>query len=213
MCKELYNVELISYLGTMNDVEAALNDIARIREQLAASTRFRGFAPPIVAATGGMSLALAAWQSAAGERALVAWVALAVVSAMLIGTEAVVRARKLHRSMADRLLSATLQRFMPTAMGGAILGLVILTKAPAFSIFLPGIWQLLMGIGIFAVQGNLPRGIVLAAAFYFLCGTVSLTLATEAAVPVPWLMGLPFGIGQLLVALLLHLGSKEANHA
>lgn len=197
----------------MNDVEAALNDIARIREQLAASTRFQGFAPPIVAVTGGMALVLAAWQSAAGEYSLFAWVVLAVVSAMLIGTEAIVRARKLHRAMADRLLSTTLQRFMPTAMAGAILGLVILTKAPEFAIFLPGIWQLLMGIGIFAVQGNLPRGIVLAAAFYFVCGTVCLAVANDAAVSMPWLMGLPFGIGQVLVAILLHLGSREANHA
>ena len=197
----------------MNDVEAALNDIARIREQLAASTRFQGFAPPIVAATGGMALALAAWQSAAGEHSLFAWVVLAAVSALLIGTEAIVRARKLHRSMADRLLSATLQRFLPTAMAGAILGLVVLTKAPEFSPFLPGTWQLLMGIGIFAVQGSLPRNIVLAAAFYFLCGTICLALANEAAVPVPWLMGLPFGIGQLLVAVLLHLGSKDTNNA
>lgn len=197
----------------MNDVEAALNDIARIREQLAASTRFQGFAPPIVAATGGLALALAAWQSATGQHSLSAWIVLAVISAVLIGTEAIVRARKLHRSMADRLLSTTLQRFMPTAMAGAILGLVVLTRAFEFSAFLPGTWQLLMGIGIFAVQGNLPRNIVFAAAFYFLCGTVCLTLASEAAAPLPWLMGLPFGIGQLVVALLLHLGSKEANHA
>lgn len=160
-----------------------------------------------------MSLSLSRRQSAAGEHLLFAWVVLAAVSALLIGTEAIIRARKLHRSMADRLLSATLQRFLPTAMAGAIIGLVVLTKAPEFSPFLPGTWQLLMGIGIFAVQGSLPRNIVFAAAFYFLCGTICLALVNEAAVAVPWLMGLPFGIGQLLVALLLHLGSKDTNHA
>lgn len=197
----------------MNDVEAALHDIARIREQLAASTRFQGFAPPIVATTGGMALVLGAWQASRGEENLAVWIMLAVVSALMIGSEAVIRARRLHRSMADRLLSTTLQRFMPTALAGAIMGVTILSLAPDFARFLPGSWQLLIGVGIFAVQGNLPRTIVRAAGFYFLSGTISLALASDPAVPLPWLMGLPFGIGQVLTAVILHLGAREPADA
>lgn len=196
----------------MNDVEAALHDIARIRDQLAASTRFQGFAPPIVAATGAMALILAAWQSSQGEDGLVVWILLAVVSALMIGCEAVIRARKLHRSMADRLLSTTLQRFMPTALAGAIMGVTILALAPGFARVLPGCWQLLIGVGIFAVQGNLPRAMVFAAGFYFLTGSISLALASDPAVSLPWLMGLPFGVGQVLTAIILHLGAREAAH-
>lgn len=197
----------------MNDVESALHDIARIREQLAASTRFQGFAPPVVASTGGLSLLLAGWQSARGDGGLFAWTLLAAISVLMIGTEAILRARRLHRSMADRLLDTTLRRFMPTAMAGAILGLVVLTRAPEFSRLLPGTWQLLIGVGIFAVRSNLPRAIAWAALFYFASGTVSLVLANEPGVPMPWLMGLPFGIGQVLVAAILHLGSREPLHA
>lgn len=196
----------------MNDVEAALHDIARIRDQLAASTRFQGFAPPIVAATGAMALILAAWQSSQGEDGLVVWILLAVVSALMIGCEAVIRARKLHRSMADRLLSTTLQRFMPTALAGAIMGVTILALAPGFARVLPGCWQLLIGVGIFAVQGNLPRAMVFAAGSYFLTGSISLALASDPAVSLPWLMGLPFGVGQVLTAIILHLGAREAAH-
>jgi hypothetical protein len=32
------------------------------------------------------------------------------------------------------------------------------------------------------------------------------------AVPTPWLMGAPFGIGQVLVAAILHHGSRESSH-
>jgi hypothetical protein len=209
----LYDIEFFAYEGPMNDVESALQDIARIREQLAASTRFQGFAPPIVAATGAMAAALAVWQSVNNEGSLAVWVLLAAVSVLMIGTEAIVRARRLHRAMADRLLSTTLQRFMPTALAGAILGLVVLVRAPEFSRLLPGAWQLLLGVGIFAVQTNLPRAIIWAAGFYFLCGTISLALANDPGVTVPWLMGLPFGIGQVLVAAILHHGAKEAGHA
>lgn len=196
----------------MNDVEAALHDIARIREQLAASTRFRGFAPPIVAFTGAMALVLAAWQTSRGENGLVVWILLAVVSALMIGSEAVIRARRLHRSMADRLLSTTLQRFMPTALAGAIMGVTVLALAPEFARLLPGCWQLLIGVGIFAVQGNLPRAIVYAAGFYFLAGSISLAVASDPAMPLPWLMGLPFGVGQVLTAIILHFGAKEPEN-
>lgn len=196
----------------MNDVESALHDIARIREQLAASTRFQGFTPPIVATTGAMAAALAAWQSVNDEDGLAVWVLLAAVSVLMIGTEALIRARKLHRAMADRLLSTTLQRFMPTALAGAILGLVVLVRAPEFARLLPGAWQLLLGVGIFAVQTNLPRAIIWAGGFYFLCGTISLALVNDPGVTAPWLMGLPFGIGQVLVAAILHHGAKEAGH-
>lgn len=151
----------------MNEIESALQDIARIRDQLAASTRFQGFAPPIVALTGGMAALLAAWQSARGESGLLVWILLAAVSVLMIGTEAIVRARRVHRSMADRLINTTLQRFLPTALAGAILGAAILMRAPDFTRYLPGLWQLQIAVGICAAQGSLPRAIVWSAAFYF----------------------------------------------
>lgn len=197
----------------MNDVESALHDIARIRDQLAASTRFQGFAPPIVALTGGMAAMLAGWQTARGESALLVWILLAAVSVLMIGTEAIVRARRVHRSMADRLINTTLQRFLPTALAGAILGAVVLLRAPDLARFLPGLWQLQIAVGIFAVQGNLPRAIVWSAGFYFASGTAALLLAGDPAVPAPWLMGVPFALGQVLTAIILHHAAKEPGNA
>jgi len=160
----------------MTEIDSALDDIARIREQLAASSRFQGLAPSVVAITGVLALGLAAWQASVNDDDLVIWILLAAICAMLIGTEAVVRARTLHRAMADRMLSTTLNRFMPVAMAGAIVGIVVLFRAPEHSRLLPGIWQLLMGVGIFAVMSNLPRSMVYPAVFYFISGTASLSL-------------------------------------
>lgn len=196
----------------MNEVESALHDIARIRRQLEASSRFQGIAPPLVALTGLFALALAAWQAARAQSDLIPWLLLAAVSALMVGVEAVVRARKLHRSMADRLIDTTLRRFMPTATAGAVIGAVILARAHEFARFLPGIWQLLVGVGLFAVLGNLPRAVALAAVFYFCCGALTLALAADPAIPLPWLMGLPFGLGQGLTAAALHFGLKETHH-
>lgn len=193
----------------MRNIDSALHDISRIRDQLAASTRFQGFAPPVVALTGLLAGGLAAWQASAGDDGLVAWVLLAAISATMIGSEAIVRARRLHRSMADRLLNTTLQRFLPTAIAGAILALVVILHAPEQARLLPGLWQLLMGVGIFAALGNLPKQMAWAGIFYFITGAISLVLGTGPDIGTAWLMGIPFGIGQIVVATILHHASSE----
>lgn len=196
----------------MHDIDSTLDDIFRLREQLAASSRFQGFAPGIVALTGAFALALGGWQIKTGENGLIAWIWLAAVCAMLIGTEAIIRARTLHRSMADRMLNTTLNRFMPVAMAGAIIGISVIFRAPEHARLLPGVWQVLMGVGIFAVLSGLPRQMVWAAGFYFIAGAVSLDLCGDNGPATAWLMGLPFGIGQLLVAAILHFTAREPSH-
>jgi len=196
----------------MSEIESALNDIARLREQLAASSRFQGLAPGIVALTGVLALALGGWQYRTGQDDLLVWVLLAAVCTLMIGTEAIARARKLHRAMADRMLGTTLNRFLPVATAGAILGVVVLVRLPDHARLLPGAWQLLMGVGVFAVLSNLPRRMIVAGLFYFGAGTLSLLLAGPQGPATPVLMALPFGLGQLLVAAILHRASSETSH-
>jgi len=196
----------------MTDIDSALDDIARLREQLAASSRFQGLAPGVVALTGLFALALGGWQLRATEEDLFVWILLAAICALMIGTEAVVRSRTHHRAMADRMLTTTLNRFLPVATAGAIIGIVILLRAPEHGRLLPGLWQVLMGVGIFSVLSNLPRQMLFAALFYFATGTASLILSANNALSTAWLMMVPFGVGQLFVAGLLLHASREAPH-
>lgn len=196
----------------MNDLDSALDDIARLREQLAASSRFQGLAPGVVALTGGSAFALGLWQYFTQDDNLIVWIMLAAICALMIGTEAVTRARKAHRSMADKMLGSTLNRFLPVATAGAISGIIVLIRVPEFARILPGMWQLLMAIGIFAVLTGLPRQMAIAGSFYFLTGAASLFLSGQQGPPVTWLMALPFGVGQLLVAAILYRASQEAHH-
>ena len=196
----------------MDDLDSALDDIARLREQLAASSRFQGLAPGVVALTGCFALALGLWQYSTQDDDLIVWIILAAICALMIGIEAVSRARKAHRSMADRMLGSTLNRFLPVATAGAISGIVVLIRVPEFARILPGFWQLLMAIGIFAVLAGLPRQMAIAGGFYFLTGAASLFLSGEHGPPVTWLMALPFGVGQLLVAAILYRASQETHH-
>ena len=202
----------------MRDVDTALSEIDRIRAQLAASTRFQGFTPAIAATTGLLALALAAAQSAGLDPSttpienLVQWVLLATICACLIGADAVIRARRLHRAMADTMINTTLRQFLPVGAAGAIAAFVILLRAPAWAAILPGLWQLLIGIGILAALPALPRLLAWGAGWYFVAGTASLLVGAGATEGSPWIMGLSFGIGQLLIAALLHAATREDRH-
>jgi hypothetical protein len=51
----------------------------------------------------------------------------------------------------------------------------------------------------------------LAGGWYFLTGFLSLVLASESHALSPWLMGLPFLGGQLLMASILYFSSGDAD--
>jgi len=202
----------------MTDIESALSDISRIRDQLAASTRFQGFTPAVIASTGCLAIALAALQTVRSDLAqdpplfFVAWILLALICACLIATDAIARARRLHRAMADTMLNTTLRHFLPVCAAGGVVAFILLTRAPQSAWVLPGLWQILVSIGVFAALSNLPRRTVIVAGWYFLCGSVSLTFASGSELTSPWMMGLPFGFGQLLAALVFHDACKRGAH-
>lgn len=195
----------------MTEVERALSQLDFIQTQMAASTRFRGLAPHAVALTGLLAFATAAAQAAwpqlpwsEGKGCIIAWVAVAVASTAIIGIESLARSRRLHGSMADTMIGGTLRLLRPFGAAGAVITFVIAEVSPATIWVLPGLWQILVALIGFAAVTTLPRSIVWPAGWYFLCGAVVLTLAAREAAFSPWMMGVPFGVGQLLVAGILH---------
>jgi hypothetical protein len=79
--------------------------------------------------------------------------------------------------------------------------------APETLWMLPGLWQVLVSLGVFASVRLLPRTIALGGAWYFLSGFTVLVIASQSHALSPWTMGLPFAIGQLLLAALLYVAS------
>jgi hypothetical protein len=80
---------------------------------------------------------------------------------------------------------------------------------------LPGLWAVLLGLGMFASRRFLPRGIAMPAGYYLLAGLYCLTLRDAALSP--WTMGTVFGAGQLLTAGVLYWslerhGREEVSH-
>jgi hypothetical protein len=202
----------------MRELNRALADILEIRSQIAAGTAFRGYGPTTVALTGVIGFASATMQSLwpnlfahSAQAYIIFWLVIGGICAAAIRLEMQGRSRRLHSHLADTLIGQALEQFLPAATASVFLPLFLLRFAPQSLWMMPGLWQLLVSLGIFASIRNLPRKMTLGAAWYFLSGFGCLLLASKTHILSPWLMGVPFFSGQLLMAAMLFL-SAEAHH-
>ena len=202
----------------MRELNRALADILEIRSQIAAGTAFRGYGPTTVALTGVIGIATASTQnlwpdlfSYSAQAYIICWLIVGGICAAAIRLEMQGRSRRLHSDLADTLVSQAVEQFLPAAVAGVFLPLFLLRFAPQSLWMMPGLWQLLVSLGIFASIRNLPRKMTLGAAWYFLSGFACLLLASKSHNLSPWLMGIPFFFGQILMAAMLLL-SSEARH-
>ena len=200
----------------MSDLDKALADIFAIRSQIAAGTAFRGYGPAAVAATGGLALATAIVQffwldDPTGHpfAFFAGWAAAALVSGGMIWTEMQARSRRHHSGLADVMIHQAVEQFLPAGVAGMLLAVMLLKFAPETLWLLPGLWQVLVSLGIFASVRSLPRTVAFAGAWYFVAGFGCLLLASQSHALSPWTMGLPFVIGQLLMAAILHFASGD----
>ena len=200
----------------MRDLDKALADILAIRSQIAAGTAFRGYGPATVAATSGIALLTAILQflwlkDPTGQPItfFAGWAAAALLSAALIWIEMLARSRRHHSGLADAMIQQAVEQFLPAGVAGLLLAIMLWKFAPETLWMLPGLWQLLVSLGVFASVRSLPRSIAFGGAWYFVSGFTVLLLASQSHLLSPWTMGLPFAAGQILMAALLFFASGE----
>ena len=109
------------------------------------------------------------------------------------------------------MIWSAVEQFLPAGVAGGLLTAVLLEYAPEDLWMLPGLWQLLVSLGVFASVRSLPRTVAFVGAWYFAAGFASLLLASQGHALSPWTMGLPFAIGQLLMAAILYFASGETD--
>jgi hypothetical protein len=201
----------------MTELRQALDDISAIRTQVARGTQFRGYGPLSVASTGILALFVAAGQShwmAGSNQGLKAfldvWIATAAVAVFLSALETIFRARRVHSGLAMEMIQAAAEQFLPAIVVGLLLTVVLLRIAPQDSWMLPGLWEVIFSLGVFASCRFLPRQMFGVGAWYLAAGLVCLLIASGHHALSPWAMGIPFGIGQLLVAAVLRYGFEDA---
>jgi hypothetical protein len=194
----------------MKDLNQALIEIAAIRSQIVRTAEFRGYGPVTVAITGLVAIASAELQArvfpaAAHEAAtyLTLWITTAAIATTLIAFEMVLRSRTIHSGLAQEMILHAVEQLVPSGVAGILVTVVLLRVAPDSIWILPGLWQILFSLGVFASARFLPRAVFAVAAWYLIAGLICLSWAATDRTLSPWMMGLPFGIGQLLAAAIL----------
>lgn len=198
-------------------VHEAIDSIATIQTQIARAQVFRGYRALPVGITGALALIGAALQDrfvpapgAQLDRYVVYWGSIATVSlgGCLVGM--LLRYRRNPTRLAKASTLAALERLTPSLIVGAIVTLVVARDAPSLGAYLPGLWQLLFCLGVFASLPQLPRATVVVAFLYLTAGAANLALAGQMSFS-PWVMGLVFGVGQLAAAAILYLTLEQRD--
>ena len=201
----------------MTDLSQALAEISAIRAQVARDTQFRGYGPASIAVSGVLALLVAAaeshWSREIGAdplRFLAVWAATAALAVTLTAGETIIRARRVHSGFASAMIQAAVEQFLPALIVGAVLTAVLLRAAPQQLWMLPGLWELIFSLGVFASCRFLPRQMFAVGVWYLACGLTCLMAASGSKALSPWEMGIPFGVGQLLVAVVLQFCFEES---
>ncbi len=192
------------------ELQDALAQIDEIRLQMAAAEVFRGFRAGPVALTGALAAAAAGvqivWIPDPTQQIglyLGLWLSAAVLSGLVAGA-GMVLAGSVASSWRRRVTRQAIEQFVPCLVVGGLLTAVLAATAREVVWMLPGLWQILFGLGIFASIRHMPRALVVVAMWYLATGLGCLVMARGHAALAFWAMGVPFGVGQLLTAAILY---------
>jgi hypothetical protein len=195
-----------------------LAEIDAIRGQVARGTEFRGYGPVTLATTGLMALMAATVQSHLLRSPrhdintyLTIWVFTAAVALTCITLETIMRAQRVHSGFAREMIHSAAEHFLPAILAGFLLTVVLVRSAPQSLWMLPGLWQVVFSLGVFSSCKFLPRQMFAVGVWYLATGLVYLSLGPGDWSLSPWSMGIPFGVGQLLVATVLQFGYRDTD--
>jgi hypothetical protein len=200
------------------DLDEALTEISAIRSQMARTTVFRGYGPATVAATGLLAVVTAVLQAAWIDRPalhvtayVTLWATAAALCATLVAVEMVARTRRVHGDLAQEMLFAALEQFVPAAVTGGLLTLMLPTVDASAAWLLPALWQLFVALGVFASCRFLPPPIYWVGTWYLVAGFATLVVGRGEFAFSPVAMGGSFGVGQLLTTAILYRHREEAD--
>ena len=169
------------------------------------------------AASGFVAVACAAWQSAwvddpalAMRRWMFVWWVAAVVSIVLIAAEMWYRCR--WSAVKREATLAVAGQLMPSLAAGLLITVVMVRHNWHLQWMLPGLWAILLAMGVFAAKPHLPRGVFVVGGFYLSAGLYNLSLTPAQALG-PWTMGLTFGVGQFLAAAILYWSIERSERS
>jgi hypothetical protein len=193
------------------ELDNALDQIAQIHRLMTRTHTFRGYRAVTTLFTACVAIAAAAFQSwwipdAAQHpfHFVDLWISVAIACLIVVAIEIVDRYRRTDSPLQRQLTIQAIEQFLPVLLVGGLVTLVLCQSAKSSLWLLPGLWSIFFGLGILASRHLLPRPVVFVGFFYLLCGLTCIALFQGADAFSPWLVAVPFGIGQTAAAAILH---------
>jgi hypothetical protein len=137
------------------------------------------------------------------------WSITAAVAAALIGLETIARSRTIHSGLAQEMILCAVEQLIPSGVAGVLVAAVLIRVAPESAWMIPGLWEIVFSLGVFASTRYLPRAVIAVAAWYLVAGLICLAWSASTRILSPWAIGLPFGTGQILAAGILWWSSHD----
>lgn len=192
----------------MVEISQALSQLAEIQDKLSRTQVYRGYRPRTVAFTAACAL-LGGYLSRTWNPATI-WPLTAVFCLSVVAGEMAFDYASNFSSHQQRLARRVLIQFLPgLALGAAWTGVWVHSAHPIA--LLPALWTMCYAFCLLSARTLLPAGVGYVAVFY---GLSSLALTTPVCYARFNLgMTLAFGLGQSLLALILHWNQprKEAE--
>jgi hypothetical protein len=191
------------------EVSRALADLEEVRTRLAAVQRFRGLSGGAAVASGVAAVASGFIQAAsvphpdtveAGARYVTIWIACLACS-LAVNYGAIVVWLIRNWSVRSRVELKTVgMTILPSIVAGGLFSAVFIARGELG--LLPGMWCLCYALGLIASRAMAPPGIGWVAALFAASGT-ALLFAPGSNALAWWAMPATFGIGQLIIGLLV----------
>lgn len=200
------------------ELRDALDQITTIRSQLAATEHLKSLRAIPVAISGVLAIVAAVVQTIWLEapldyprRYLMIWCGAALISGVLASVVVARRTLRCPGELSAANAWQAVRQFAPSLVVGAIVTWFIVAREPHLLWLLPGLWQLLFGLGNLAAHRLLPTPAFFVGVTFIATGTCCLWFGHAALDP--WAMGLPFAAGQLALAAILWWHHERPNTA
>jgi hypothetical protein len=200
------------------ELSDALAQITEIREHIRRTEVFRGCRWLTVGVSGVLAFAAAGIQAcyvAEPERHLAQyltiWIGAAALSVAVVGADVWYRTRATRSSVARETTRLAIEQFIPCLVAGGAVTAVITRRVSEAAWMLPGLWAVIFSLGMFATHRLLSRTVFWVGMFYLVCGVAALVDGRDGTALSPWVMGLTFGVGQLLLATVFYLGQERKS--
>ena len=192
-------------------LDDALDQIADIRSQMAATRVFRGYrcASTLFSAVVAIVAAIVQhlWIPDVRDHVdqyLQLWFSAGAICLIVVASSMTVRYRRADSPLDRELALTAIQQFLPCLIIGGLVTYVIADVAWTSMWIVPGLWSIFFGMGILASRPLLPAGTLFVSAFYLMCGLISIEWSGLHAPFSPLVMAIPFGVGQAMAAGILY---------